>query len=63
MKTWIDWMNRIAGGMLFQGGYVATPRMLVAGQAAQVARDEHPEPAAEQRAGHDYQGQRQRQPA
>lgn len=30
MKTWIDLMSRVAGEMLFQGGYVATPRTLAA---------------------------------
>ena len=30
MKTWIDWASRIAGGMLFHGGYVATPAALAA---------------------------------
>jgi hypothetical protein len=28
VKTWIDWMSRIAGGMLFQGGYVTSPTMV-----------------------------------
>jgi hypothetical protein len=30
MKTWIDWLNRSAGEMLFSGGYVATQGTLAA---------------------------------
>ena len=30
MTTLIGWMNHLVGQMLFQGGYVATPRALAA---------------------------------
>ena len=39
MKTWIDWMSRIADGMLFQGGYVTSPTMVAVGRPAPVAGD------------------------
>lgn len=51
MKTWIDWMNRIAAGMLFHGGYVTAPRLRVIGQSAPAARDERPQSIADHRAG------------
>ncbi|HET7204822.1 MAG TPA: hypothetical protein VFI92_15790 [Steroidobacteraceae bacterium] len=37
MKTWIDWVSRMAVGMLFQGGYVTSPTLLGVGRPAQAA--------------------------
>jgi hypothetical protein len=39
VKTWIDWVSRIVGGMLFQGGYVTSPTMVVVGRPAPTAGD------------------------
>ena len=39
MKTWIERMNDIAAGMLFQGGYVAAPPRRVFGHPTRVGSD------------------------
>ena len=44
MKTWIDWMSQIVGGMLFQGGYITSPTMVVVGRPARAAGDVRHEP-------------------
>lgn len=52
MKTWIDAISRIAAGMLFQGGYVTSPTMLVAGRGVPAVDGSRPAvvPAGSRRA-------------
>jgi hypothetical protein len=39
VKTWIERMNDIAAGMVFQGGYVAAPPQRVFGHPTRVGSD------------------------
>lgn len=63
MKTWTEFMNHIAAGLLFQGGYLATPTRRVLERSARVGFDARHGPAGAVARGEIHAGDRPRSDA